>query len=113
MVIWYPKEKKKASAFQMVEPMMLWGRIVRSTYDDINNAFRASDFEHEYHNMITARTMDYLKVCLDTLIFDTTPIWIEVGAPIEKKDLNIAAQYYFGFISSSLGFCWSIYVFWY
>ena len=75
---------------------------MRSTYDDINNAFRASDFEHEYHNMITARTMDYLKVCLDTLIFDTTPIWIEVGAPIEKKDPNIAAWYLFEFFRTSI-----------
>uniref|UniRef100_M1DV58 Putative plant transposon protein domain-containing protein n=1 Tax=Solanum tuberosum TaxID=4113 RepID=M1DV58_SOLTU len=95
-----PQGKKKASAFRLVESLMVRGKQVRCSSNEINTMFeRATYTEHEYQSLITTKTLDDMKGCLASLVSYTTLRWIEDGMPIDKKDMNIASWYWFGFIN--------------
>uniref|UniRef100_M1DRQ4 Integrase core domain containing protein n=1 Tax=Solanum tuberosum TaxID=4113 RepID=M1DRQ4_SOLTU len=57
-----PQGKKKASAFKLVDFVVVRGKKVKCSSDDINVVFdRASDFIHDYHSTITTKTLEDLK----------------------------------------------------
>lgn len=69
---------------------------------DINDALNCTKRTRHYLEDKLKRSFKELKGWLSSLLSDATTPWIVEGAIIEKKDINIAARYWFGFISSSL-----------
>ena len=84
---------KKDSAFRSLKYVMVWGKEVGCSNDQINTILdRTLSPTLAYEGLPITQSLDDLKGLLAPLISDTTPRWIEARSPI-KKDLNFVARY--------------------
>ncbi|WMV49828.1 hypothetical protein MTR67_043213 [Solanum verrucosum] len=98
-----PKGNKKDNLFAPVDHVVVRGRKVKCSNTDINEVLGCTMNVVQFLvDRMQTNNLDDLKGWFAPLIIDITPPWIEARVLIEKKDLNVAARFWFGFISSSL-----------
>ncbi|WMV58515.1 hypothetical protein MTR67_051900 [Solanum verrucosum] len=88
-----PQTKKPVDKFKIVDYVVVRGKGVLYDFTAINVVLECTTrFDYDCLYKIRTTTLENMKKWLAPLISDDTPKWLEFGAAIEKKDLNVATS---------------------
>ena len=97
-----PKMRRELKESELVDVVQVRGKMVKFNTSDINDELGCPNNSQKDLDNILKESMHILKEWLALLATDSTPSWIAPGVPIEKRELNVVAKYWFTFMSSTL-----------